>query len=389
MTMSSKLEIWGGVREYGRACYYFSIKAYSFIIDCGINKKNGLMPNLDKEKLSQVQWFFLSHSHQDHALGFIKLIEQGYHIKMILTQATGYQLYEKYGEILHQYQHAFVYIDALIKPYESYQLDEDFIVSYGYNGHMIGSVWFYLNVCGKKIFYSGDYSGVSTILKYHSPDYVLKGEMNLAILDNGNSMNNDDWQACVQKISHKIMCILEQKNVILIPSNKYSKIIELIVALRNRYPNTIFYYDVELYVELYKGMKLFVNQKSELLALFSDVNNNKVFIETHINNIQGPAICFANSNFSRYKEWNRENIIFVSKLLALKEGANNHSEVEVFSMKSHQNTFEIKQLLQQHVFKYVILCHSESDKTTQSINYLKEEGMTNVLDSHVGDTIYF
>ncbi len=55
-------------------------------------------------------------------------------------------------------------------------------VSMGYSGHVLGAVWFLVDMCNTYVFYSGDYSAESNILRANLPE-KLGHNIKIAIVD--------------------------------------------------------------------------------------------------------------------------------------------------------------------------------------------------------------
>lgn len=142
-----KLVIAGGCGDCGRNAFYIEGNGHAFILDCGVST-DGLnrIPDFTVEQLEKAEFLFLSHSHKDHS-GAIEYVEDmGYTGPVLMSNRTYQQLSYKPKNTM--------ILDSTAPELE---LLPDVRIKWGLTGHCAGSVWYLIQVGGKRVFYSGDY----------------------------------------------------------------------------------------------------------------------------------------------------------------------------------------------------------------------------------------
>lgn len=173
-----KPQVFGGIGEYGRACFFLDIPQWKFLLDAGVMKGKGLreeerLPKIPRSLIPEIQGIFLSHSHEDHVGALPYLMEEGFNGTLFSSAETKDQILSKknYAEVLEN-------VDWVSLDYQgeigSYTLDRGADLSpitleYGSTGHMIGSLWLSIQWEGNRGFYSGDFSMNSFIYDYDLP----------------------------------------------------------------------------------------------------------------------------------------------------------------------------------------------------------------------------
>lgn len=212
-----KLKVWGGAGEHGRSCYICSGERHRIMFDCGVKKEEqGVYPLLDAEEVKGLTAVFLSHAHEDHSMAIPLLYKLGYKGVIWTTRVTVGQLgsyfasWEKYtrrkgGELPYGNDEIaalnFRFIEDLALPGQWCEPQKGLRMQWGRSGHLSGSVWLKLEVEGKRIFFSGDYSSESQLLMADSPYVVEKaGEGDGAVRGLGRSVEAEDFFKAV--VSH-------------------------------------------------------------------------------------------------------------------------------------------------------------------------------------------
>ncbi|NGZ74580.1 MBL fold metallo-hydrolase [Saccharibacillus alkalitolerans] len=194
--MMMNLQVWGGSGEHGRSCYRIAGASRRILLDCGIKKEeHGQYPLLDIREIPRLTTVFLSHAHEDHAMALPLLYKHGYKGEIWTTRATARQLeagfrswrkfVESRGDRL-PYERAhidamrFRYLEDHAPPLGRFELPgEPISVQWGRSGHLAGSVWLRLEMEGKRIFFSGDYSRESELLASDPPGGIALEEQTL------------------------------------------------------------------------------------------------------------------------------------------------------------------------------------------------------------------
>lgn len=142
-----QLYIAGGCGDQGRNCFYVEGEKHTFLVDAGTST-DGMdhLPDLSPEQIRQAEYVFLTHSHKDHT-GAVEFLENhGFQGPVIMSNQTYQQLHYKPKNTM--------ILDSTAPELE---LDGDFSLKWGRTGHCAGAVWYYMEVDGKKLFFSGDY----------------------------------------------------------------------------------------------------------------------------------------------------------------------------------------------------------------------------------------
>lgn len=180
-----KLNVWGGAGEHGRSAYLLSGSQFHLLLDCGVKKEGtGEYPMIDPEIVPQLDAVLLSHAHEDHSVAIPLLYKMGYQGEVWTTRETRAQLRtyfanwrrfaERVGEKL-PYDEAdeqairYRYLEDEVVSQTWFQPIPEVKVMWGRSGHLAGSVWFGVEMEGKRIFYSGDYTSESMLLQEDYP----------------------------------------------------------------------------------------------------------------------------------------------------------------------------------------------------------------------------
>ncbi|MEO2210908.1 MBL fold metallo-hydrolase [Paenibacillus amylolyticus] len=180
-----KLNVWGGAGEHGRSAYLLSGSQFRLLLDCGVKKEGtGQYPLIDPEIVPQLDAVFLSHAHEDHSVAIPLLYKMGYQGEVWTTRETREQLRtyftnwrrfaERVGEKL-PYDEAdeqairYRYLEGEVVSQTWFEPIPEVKVMWGRSGHLAGSVWFGVEMEGKRIFYSGDYTSESMLLQEDCP----------------------------------------------------------------------------------------------------------------------------------------------------------------------------------------------------------------------------
>ncbi|GAU79239.1 MBL fold metallo-hydrolase [Fusibacter sp. 3D3] len=385
--MLGRLEVWGGTTEHGRACYYVSVGDKSLLLDCGINIVTGEMPEIDYDKLDKVDCILLTHSHEDHSKGIVELLKKGHPKKVIMTEETGRQLDEMYSEELKQYAHEFIFVEKIASHLEWFKLSDHIELCYGASGHMYGAIWFLIKIYDKTIFYSGDYNRQVQILPFHVPEKsAVLDPIDLAIIDCANGMQKMNAKINRREMHDHMDHALRQKGQNLFIANRFSKVIETIILLREQYPNLVFYYDEALYYEIVRQVK-----SISLFKQFRDESLNR-----HSENFR--AKWFEKANFIFLDQ----DVLYLEKQLAVESFLQNgHNQMWLTSkasfmkhqdelqgpstervffcdIEAHQGVNGVIELLNALNINKALLCHLDGHENLKSVKFLKSKGFYNV-----------
>ncbi|MEK4664405.1 MBL fold metallo-hydrolase [Priestia sp. FSL H7-0729] len=176
-----KLNVWGGAGEHGRSAYLLSGSRFRLLLDCGVKKEGtGQYPLIDPEIVPQLDAVLLSHAHEDHSVAIPLLYKMGYQGEVWTTRETREQLgtyfrawrsnmeraghvipYDKADELRIQYR----FLENEAERGHWFEIIPGVAAIWGRSGHLAGSVWFGLEMEGKRVLYSGDYTSESMLLQ--------------------------------------------------------------------------------------------------------------------------------------------------------------------------------------------------------------------------------
>ncbi|MEK4271922.1 MBL fold metallo-hydrolase [Paenibacillus sp. FSL R7-0026] len=187
-----KLNVWGGAGEHGRSAYLLRGSNVRLLLDCGVKKEGtGEYPLIDPKIVPQLDAVLLSHAHEDHSVAIPLLYKMGYQGEVWTTRETRAQLrtyfanwrrfVERVGEEL-PYDEAdeqaicYRYLEDEVVSQTWFEPIPEVKVMWGRSGHLAGSVWFGVEMEGKRIFYSGDYTSESMLLQEDCPAEAFSRE---------------------------------------------------------------------------------------------------------------------------------------------------------------------------------------------------------------------
>ncbi len=261
----TKLRIWGGAGEHGRSCYVFEGTQHRVMLDCGVKKEGtGQYPIFPPQKAEGLTTVLLSHAHEDHSMALPLLYKYGYQGEVWTTKATAEQL----GSYFRSW-HTYVESRGAELPYDvqdiqsiAYRYLEDEApagewleacpgvrIMWGRSGHLAGAVWYAVEMEGKRLFFSGDYSRESELLAADAPDLGVgeglhdlpewKSEPNLAdisIMDNAYGMDIDPQPVKLERLRVEMERILLSGGHVLLPVPVFGRGQDLIVWASEQFP---------------------------------------------------------------------------------------------------------------------------------------------------------
>lgn len=296
-----QLTILGGAGEHGRSSYLLTAGQEHILLDYGVKKEDGgQYPLVDhmEQMIAGLQTVFLSHAHEDHCIALPILYRHGYTGDVWTTRATVQQL-PSYFQAWKQYtdqRHVqrpyddedeqairYRYIEDEVEPRQWGELLPGMQVCWGRSGHLPGAIWLTIGWKGKYIFFSGDYTAESQLLRadrpmcipYPSPvaissvstsavkskqtmqsrdDYRMP-HLDLAIVDAAYGDAPERQSDKLHLLKSHIDSTLNQGGSVLLPVPLYGRGQELLLWVCEQYPH------VPLLVEatLLQGLKLLQN----------------------------------------------------------------------------------------------------------------------------------
>lgn len=170
MTNTVYLSSLSGSGENGRNCHLVEYNDKIILLDCGVKREIidgtvGFYPGLTPEIVNKISCVFLSHCHEDHVAALPLLYHLGYKGLVYATKET---IAETPG-FMRKWA-GFVKAKNGVLPFDEEDIDKvqfaeltlgthtvnDFEVTLGRSGHVLGSTWYVLEISGKKVLYTGD-----------------------------------------------------------------------------------------------------------------------------------------------------------------------------------------------------------------------------------------
>ncbi|MDU0202995.1 MBL fold metallo-hydrolase [Paenibacillus sp. MAH-36] len=431
-----QLNVWGGAGEHGRSCYWIGNEQTSILLDCGVKREGfGEYPLIDPTKVAELDAVFLSHAHEDHSIAIPSLYKLGYSGKVYTTRLTAQQLpgyyaaWEKHvklqgGEL--PYDEAdiarvqYVFIEDMAPPQQWIELSPTLSICWGRSGHMLGSIWMLLEIDGKRLFFSGDYSEDSLLLGTDLPKDIINGgiPVDVAIIDAAYSTDTEYQNEKLEKLFTTAEEILNEGGQLLLPVPVCGRGQDLLLLMRQRFPET----PIRAEYELIQAMELMLQHadwlKPGMEHILTEALNNESFELIH-NEDQRKRLFHEDMTNSRAAIWftsdgmmqspksqwyyeqfrtNMTNGILLTghvamgtraqRLLAMSDEERG-CQLRMVRYKIHQGLPDVRKMTQSLNSKYKLLVHAPKKETDALLKQLASEGIEHLLSLQPGDTVNF
>ncbi|SFL68009.1 RNA processing exonuclease, beta-lactamase fold, Cft2 family [Paenibacillus sp. 1_12] len=418
--------VWGGAGEHGRSCYLIEQGRTRVLLDCGVKKEgSGEYPLFEENVVPQLDAVFLSHAHEDHSIAIPLLYTMGYAGIVWTTRATSEQLpsyYQAWERFAASTQAELPYRDTDISAIRFkfieehtpsgvwYAIQPGLSVCWGRSGHLAGSIWLLLNVEGRLVFYSGDYTAESTLLAADRPQpELLENPIDFAIIDAAYGIDPDSQQQKLEQLRLQMEETLQQGGPVLLPVPTYGRGQEMLLWAREQFPDIPIFVEQEITV----GLKQLL-QGPEWLQLDAIeriqaclIDPRIVFVDSEEKRLQavsaiGSRIVLTNDGMLQsargqwyYEKLVEDNACCVILTGHLAKGSCGHrllmasreqmeildhdaGQVHFIRFKVHQGLPDVRAMLDVLASKHTILVHAGQQSTDALCAQLAKEGYANL-----------
>ncbi|MDQ0209036.1 MBL fold metallo-hydrolase [Alkalicoccobacillus murimartini] len=273
--------ILGGVKEYGRNCFILTDRTTNtrIMLDCGV--RNGtpeVYPDITEDIAQSIQAVFISHTHNDHIGALPLLVEKGFKGDVWMSEASIQQL----ATILPLWRQKYPVAPLDHLQFRSFAkqtrakrlvITKNLSITWGYSGHMLGSIWYIIHVNQQDIFFSGDLALTSPLLVTDTP--VIRS-FDLALIDSGHATYTMPYKKSIKNILALLADPLEKY---LIPITISGKACDLLFTLYQLLPDRTFFIDRPLHEHLYSYLQHPENLRHErILELEAMLSSDRLQI---------------------------------------------------------------------------------------------------------------
>lgn len=431
-----QLKVWGGAGEHGRSSYWIGNERTSILLDCGVKREGtGEYPLLDSSQVVNLDAVFLSHAHEDHSIAIPLLYKLGYTGKVWTTRITVDQLpgyYSSWGNYVKQHgdmlpyedsditKVQFGFLDEMAPPDQWIELSPTLRVRWGRSGHMLGSVWLLIEMEGKRLFYSGDYSEDSWLLGTDSPENVINGSLALegAIIDAAYSLDEQSQTEKLEQLYAAADGIIQNHGQLLLPVPVCGRGQDLLLLMRQRFPDTPIRIESEI-MQALESMLLHPSWLKAGIELSSAINTIRGSSFEIIQNEEQrqhllkedisrsrAAIWFTNDGmmqspkcqwyYEQLRQRRTNGIILTGhvaagttaqKLLAMSDDARG-CQMQMIRYKIHQGLPDVRNMTQAMNSSFKLLVHAPKKETAALVGQLTSEGIANLISLLPGDSVH-
>lgn len=215
----------GGCAEHGRNCFLIQGESSAILLDCGLMKElSGVpFPRLSPEQIRQVDYLLLSHCHFDHSGALLWLYEKGFRGRVVSSSFTLEQLPGRAAEA--------IVLDEISGPGEWVDIGGKLRLKWGRTGHCLGSIWFLVEMEGKRILYTGDYTEHTAAYKV---DKIRDIRADLALIDTAYGDYSLDGKRNRKAFSDILDSLVEEERPLLFPVPNHGRGLDIMRLLADR-----------------------------------------------------------------------------------------------------------------------------------------------------------
>ncbi|GAB2557769.1 MBL fold metallo-hydrolase [Gracilibacillus alcaliphilus] len=329
----------GGIGEYGRNCFLVMDQATNtrIMLDCGVRNGNPeVYPPITETIAQSIQTVFISHVHNDHIGALPLLAQKGFTGDVWMSEASFRQL----SAILGKWHDPLInnlHFRSFAKHTrgQAISFTEDFSITWGYSGHMLGSVWYSLQLREKSIFFSGDIVLSSPLLVTDMPD---KDRYEYALIDSGHAAQIMPYKRSLTNI---LSAVNDSSEKYFLPITISGKTCDLLFSLFQALPDRPFFIDEPLYEHINSYLHYPDNLRPERRERLQAMLQSKRLAISR--QFEGPGIYLLENKPEGCHEIN----------------TNLYQGIDSFFYKSHPDKQDLKTLIRKVFAKKYIFFHSK------------------------------
>lgn len=229
-----KITSLGGSGEDSRNCFLVEFNGGSLLLDCGVRREiadvSRVYPGLTRQIAQNLSAVLISHAHEDHTAALPYLYELGYRGHIYASPETIGLVppyLEKWCYYVRQKGGSLPFQEENIAKLSFRSVDElPFPVLTGRDGHIIGGLWYRLELGGKTLLYTGDLTYDSLMLEADPlPD------ADVLIIDSAYAGQVLDQDAQYEQLLRKAEMVSEAGGKLLLPVPANGRGIDMFVYL--------------------------------------------------------------------------------------------------------------------------------------------------------------
>lgn len=272
----------------------------------------------------------------------------------------------------------------------------DVEVSMGYSGHVLGAVWFLVDMCNTYVFYSGDYSAESNILRANLPEN-LRSDIKIAIVDAAYHTDDVSQKERVDELCAEIERVAQNKGTVLLPLPSLGRAQDIVFYLYERYKELPIIVDKEILAGFEEMFiyKDWLKNKEKLERVVEVLKRNIIVMDNDIcmQNSYG-IVVMSDANmqtkraqlyYEQLRHEERNSIIFTGHIAkgsfaekVMKECVSRECRVERVPYKVHQSISDVKAMLNTLLPEHTVLVHALKEDTDRLQEKLSIAGYENV-----------